>query len=122
MDLRKCHLIIFHIADRHVVLLHLNKQQVVDGHSEVITANIGVVDGDTEVFLFLRRIIQQRLHLVSQETVVLDADRYCGDDDTDNQRPIQHKPEGLQGDGVMEYTRERDDIGGGDKEYQSKYG
>ena len=115
-------LAVFQVADADIVLAGLDIQQVVDGYAEVVSTDVGVMDGDKDVFLLLRGIAQQSLHFSPQETVVVDADGGCGNENTDGQRPIQERDENAEGDGITEDKGEKDAIADGDEKQQAKYG
>ena len=122
MELHACWLSIFQITDGNIVLLCLDIKQTVDGNREVIPSNICIVDGYRYILLLLSRVAQQFLHPVSQASVILDANRQRGYDDTNDHRPIQELEENLSGDRIMENKGEQKEIADGDEEYQSKYG
>ena len=110
------------IADRYVVLLRFNIKQVVDRDAEVVSTDVGVVDGDGDVFLLLRRVAKKSLHPLSQASVVLYAYGHHGDDDTDNQCPIKEQEESPNVDRTMEKEGEQEEVADGDEEYQSQHG
>ena len=102
MNFRGCRLPVFRMAYRNVVLLRLDVKQAVDGNSEVVPPDVVIVDGDCYVLLLLRRVAQQGLHPLSQAQVILEADGQCGDDNPDDQRPVQENEEQLERDGITE--------------------
>ena len=57
------------------------------------------MDGDADVFLFLRRVAEQGFHLFSQKPVVFNADRRDRYENTNDQCPIQEDEEHGEGDG-----------------------
>ena len=113
-------LVVFQIADRDIVLLRLDIQQVVDGNREIVSPDSGVVDGDADVFLLLRRVAQQRLHFFSQKPVVPCDDRHSRHEETDHQRPVQEQEKCLKGDRNMKEERERQEVAYGNEEDQAE--
>ena len=122
MNFRSCRLPVFRMADRNVVLLRLDIKQAVDWNCEVVSPDVVVVDGDRYVLLLLRRVAQQGLHPFSQAQVILEADGQCGDDNPDDQCPIQENEEQLERDGITEDEWGQEEVADGDKEYQSENG
>ena len=51
-------LFVFDVTHRDVVFLGLDIQQVVDGDGKVVAPDVGIVDGNADVFLFLRRVAE----------------------------------------------------------------
>lgn len=121
MNFYVCRLVINQITDRDIVLLRLDIKQIVDGNREVVPSDVRIVDGDRDVLLFLRRVVQQRFHSLSQASVVLNPNGQHGHDDTDNQRPIQEEEEDPDSDGTMEGIREQEEVAEGNEEYQSEH-
>jgi hypothetical protein len=93
MNLHARRLVFFQIANGDIVLLCLDIKQVVNGNRKVVSTDICIVNSYRDVFLLFRRITQQLFHPVSQTSVVINADRQYGHDDTDDERPIEEQIE-----------------------------
>ena len=117
-----CRHIVFHETDGHIVFLCLDVKQIVDGNSEVVAPNGCAADGDGDVALLFCRLVEQFFHALSQATVVVNANRQRGEDDADNQRPIQKEKECGSGDGAMGDGREQKEVAEGNEKDQSKDG
>lgn len=110
----------FQIAHGNVVLPGFHIEQVVDGKDEVVATNVGVVDGDDDVLLLFCRVAEQRLHLLFQKLMVIQADGSRCDEDADKNGPIQKHQEDRQGDGKMEDKGECQEIAHAYEENQTK--
>lgn len=110
---------ILHIANRDVVFLGLDIQQAVDGNTEVVSPDAAVMDGDANVFLLLRGLVEQRLHIVFQKPIILYDDGNNRNEDADDKRPIQEQEEKLKIEGRIEDDAYREEIADSDEEYQS---
>jgi len=93
MNLHARRLVFFQIANGDIVLLRLDKKQVVNGNRKVVSSDICIVNSYRDVFLLFRRITQQFFHPVSQTSVVINANGQYGHDDTDDERPIEEQIE-----------------------------
>ena len=78
------------------------------------------MDGDANVFLLLRGVVEQCLHIFFQKPVVLYDDANSRDEDADDKRPIQEQEEELKEKGRIEDDADREEIAYGDEESQSK--
>ena len=55
------YVILFHIADLHIVLLSLNIQEVVDGKLQIVTSYLCIVNSHNNVCLNIRCLVKQSL-------------------------------------------------------------
>ena len=49
---------VFQITDRNVILLRLDVEQAIDGNREVVTTDIGIMDGYQDILLLFSRVVQ----------------------------------------------------------------
>ena len=83
------------------------------------TPDAAVMDGDANVFLLLRGVVEQCLHIVFQKPIVLYDDGNNRNEDADDKRPIQEQEEKLKIEGSIEDDAYRKEIADGDEECQS---
>ena len=80
------------------------------------------MDGDANVFLLLRGLVEQCLHIVFQKPIVLYDDGNNRNEDADDKRPIQEQEEELEIVGRMKDDAYREEIAYGDEECQTDKG
>lgn len=94
----------------HVVFLCLDVQQIVKGEAQVASPGTAVVEGDRDALLLVCRLFQQGIQLTAHRLLIRYHRGEDGDDDADDERPVNQFQTSLQFYGIVEQKARQQEI------------